>query len=534
MFCNTTTPIVQKIPNFGFTERNPHLNMAFTGQTPESLLERSDSKNPATTCKGITKMGRPCRNPLRLNSTQAAEYNGVLAVTSVVGESDDEEIGAAAFFCHKHKNQAEQLVAANAKASLPQRQDTRIYPLKNRSSIDTLVAKLGVLEVDDSALEERRKRKEQRPGDKEKRTSKGPRRVHRPPTWDRVQGPLIEVPSDLGRTRPAQERPRPRKQSFWASLCCGTADHDDYVEMVRHKHRVSQRPTNSQRPQSTAAIPPRVQQTVPRPSGTSGRRTSIGNTRPQSSARPSETSNLLSYIPKTCAPQTASQLLAELTKPISTTDEEGYIYIFWLTPESAGPAPSSAASNLLVSPSRPEQNRSTSDILRQYSVRKPQRPRSSSNRPRHNSALGNANDESEKNTILLKIGRANNVHRRMHEWTRQCGYDLSLVRFYPYVSSTPSPSPQASPAHSRRPSSQNLAAGSRQPSSIGVRKVPYVKRVERLIHLELAEQRVVKQCVACGKEHREWFEVEASREGVKKVDEVVKRWVDWAEKAASS
>lgn len=55
-------------------------------------------------------------------------------------------------------------------------------------------------------------------------------------------------------------------------------------------------------------------------------------------------------------------------------------------------------------------------------------------------------------------------------------------------------------------------------------------RVERLIHLELGEQRVVKKCEACGKEHREWFEVEASREGVKKVDEVVKRWVDWAER----
>jgi hypothetical protein len=55
--------------------------------------------------------------------------------------------------------------------------------------------------------------------------------------------------------------------------------------------------------------------------------------------------------------------------------------------------------------------------------------------------------------------------------------------------------------------------------------------VERLIHLELAAQRVVKKCDACGKDHREWFEVEASREGVKAVDEVIKRWVAWAEGA---
>jgi murein endopeptidase len=61
--------------------------------------------------------------------------------------------------------------------------------------------------------------------------------------------------------------------------------------------------------------------------------------------------------------------------------------------------------------------------------------------------------------------------------------------------------------------------------------VPTVMRVERLIHLELADQRVMKKCDACGKEHREWFEVEATKDGVKKVDEVVKRWVDWAERA---
>ena len=54
--------------------------------------------------------------------------------------------------------------------------------------------------------------------------------------------------------------------------------------------------------------------------------------------------------------------------------------------------------------------------------------------------------------------------------------------------------------------------------------------MERLIHIELAAQNVRKDCEACGKEHREWFEVEASREGVKGVDEVVRRWVDWAER----
>ena len=59
--------------------------------------------------------------------------------------------------------------------------------------------------------------------------------------------------------------------------------------------------------------------------------------------------------------------------------------------------------------------------------------------------------------------------------------------------------------------------------------MPHAMRVERMIHLELGAQRVIKQCEACGKSHKEWFEVEASREGIKKVDDVVKRWVEWAE-----
>lgn len=532
--------------------------MAFTGLTPEALLSRSDSKNPATTCKGITTLGRPCRNPLSIDSTN----NGVLAVASVVSGSDDEEIGAAAYFCWRHKDQAEKLVAANANTAGVKRQDTQIYPLQGRSSIDTLVARLGVLEVEDSAQErQRRKRRERRPDDRNRKDgNRPPRRVNRPPTWDNVQGPLMQVPNDLMKRRPMQGRPQKKKKGFWESLCCGAADdEEDYVEVVRHKKRVSNAPQMSQYPSEPSSQPAHVPQSqTSRPNGTSASRptSSIPPRRPLSanSTRPSakvsttqpqsETAKLMSYIPSTLPPQTASLLLTELSKPISPHDDEGYIYIFWLTPESAGPAPSSTASTLLAPPSRPEQGRRTSDVLRQYSVRRPQRP--DPNRPRRRSAAASNENEDDKNTILLKIGRANNVHRRMNEWTRQCGYSLSLVRFYPYVSSTPTPSPlstpQRSPAQSRRQSAQNISPGQRPgasssrraSSSSGVRKVPHAMRVERLIHIELAEQRVMKKCEACGKDHREWFEVDATKEGVKRVDEVVKRWVDWAERNSDS
>ncbi len=63
--------------------------------------------------------------------------------------------------------------------------------------------------------------------------------------------------------------------------------------------------------------------------------------------------------------------------------------------------------------------------------------------------------------------------------------------------------------------------------------MPHSHKVERLVHLELAGRGLRlsdgDKCRACGKEHREWFEVEASRRAVEIVDEVVRRWADWDE-----
>lgn len=517
--------------------------MPFIPHTPESLIPRSDSRNPATTCKGITASGRPCRRSI--GAPKASRDNGVLAVVSVASDSDDDDTGAAAYFCWQHNDQAEQLAAATP----AQGQDTRLYPLQERTSIDTLVARLGVLEVEDPAPQQQPQRpKKRRDSRRGERDPNRPRRVNRPPTWDRVQGPLMSVPSDIMESEKRRSsrrqdgsgpQPRKKKPGFWVSLCCMTAapDDDDYVEVVRHKRRVQnkesvteQYTSEPQMPQypskahhsparqsregnnPTYQTPPRQSrvenQPHQRPPATSNipptTRRPLGEkpSKPLNKTVQSETSTLLSLIPKTLPPQTASSLLAELSKPISPHDDPGYIYIFWLTSETSGPAPTSTASTLLTPPSRPDQGRRTSDILRQYSVRTPQRT--------------TIETPTEKNTILLKIGRASNVHRRMNEWTRQCGYALSLVRFYPYVSSSPSPSSHTLPH--RRVSDTNT-----------VRKVPHVHRVERLIHIELGEQRVKRDCEACGKEHREWFEVEASREGVRGVDEVVRRWVGWAE-----
>lgn len=115
--------------------------------------------------------------------------------------------------------------------------------------------------------------------------------------------------------------------------------------------------------------------------------------------------------------------------------------------------------------------------------------------------------------MLLKIGRAQNVQRRLNQWTRQCGYNLSLIRYYPYH-------PTLSSASVNVP---------RTP-----RKVANAHKVERLIHIELNSKRAQGsgKCGECGREHREWFQVEATKDGIKAIDEVIRRWVDWGEKAA--
>lgn len=230
----------------------------------------------------------------------------------------------------------------------------------------------------------------------------------------------------------------------------------------------------------------------------------------------------MSLIAADTPPETASKLLAELAKPVSQQDEPGYIYIFWLTPETQpSTPPREAARSLLTVPSS-TRSRRPSDVLESFArlrVDDDEEDEGVTDR-----SLGTSKNSNKKKTILLKIGRATNVQRRLNEWQRQCGYNLSLIRYYPYVPSSSSVSTpgSASPSPSASVSPGDVA-----------RKIPHSHKVERLVHIELAGRglRVAdrEKCEACGREHREWFEVEATRGAVGEVDEVVRRWSDWDE-----
>jgi hypothetical protein len=88
----------------------------------------------------------------------------------------------------------------------------------------------------------------------------------------------------------------------------------------------------------------------------------------------------------------------------------------------------------------------------------------------------------------LKIGRTNDLKRRLQDWDRKCKR-----------------------THSYHPNSGN---------SIAI--MPHVHRVERLIHAELKEFREKRMCEGCGKTHIEWFHIEEAH-AVK----VARKWQEW-------
>jgi hypothetical protein len=478
---------------------NTILIMPSFGATPEALLFRNDSKNPSTTCKGLTSSGRPCRRALSslksspLHRRKDSALGGVVALVE-----EDGRVQEADFYCWQHKDQAvEQLDAEKRHGG--RMVNAALYPLKERSSIDTMVQKLG---LEDGVSRTK---------------TKNPKPPTRTATHD--FGIQAEDKHEYVVKPPVRRGTKAKKPGFWSSLCyMASGADDDYVEIVRHRKRTEQ----TRLAAATVPTHPNRPLEIRRLSGaeiSSRKPDQAFPTRPLPQQRRSSnahTDRLLSLIPPHLSPQTTSSLLAELIKPISPHDEEGYIYIFWLTPQSK-PTPGRDTARSLLTPtnSRPPHAHRISDVMTEFSLDGPEAP-----------TCG-------KKTILLKIGRASNVTRRMNEWQKQCGYKLNLVRWYPYVPTSAAPSPQPSPGRetlypdlSRPP-----APSSRRESEV-VRKVPFVKRVERLVHLELAEGQVKKQCDACGKEHREWFEVEASQCGVRGVDDCVRRWVGWAEEQA--
>lgn len=452
--------------------------------TPESILPRSDSKNPAVTCRGITTNGRPCRRALASSTSSSPASSPTKGARNANAQIPD----PSALYCWQHKDQA---VSFRMGGTDPAEQNQN---QNHRSSMDTLMDRLGILDVNDG--QDRSKPKK----------SNHSARKHRKPRRRTFCCFVIEEEQDSRHPRPARPSATnghvKEKQSS-GSQRAGQTGVTAYPSAPQRKSpipnldvrnpqkRNSSRPLSQSRPQSST-LP------SPRPGLQRNRNTS-------------QTQSLLSWIPPTLSPQTTSLLLTELAKPLSESDEAGYIYMFWVTPSVPSPPPPDIASSLFPPSHRPPNSRSVSEAIRAADDLNVLTSKPSSANP---------------GTVRLKIGRTSNVQRRLNEWTRQCSHNLTLIRYYPYTSSS-SPSPAASPG--RSPQGRNRCNGHGMLEA--GRKVPHVHRVERLIHIELGDIRVrdIGRCSECNREHREWFEIAAEKNQLRRVEECIRRWVQWGE-----
>ncbi|KAL4792343.1 meiotically up-regulated gene 113-domain-containing protein [Aspergillus venezuelensis] len=472
--------------------------MPHSKNTPESGITRSDSKDPATTCRGITASGTPCRRALAASPSPSPNSSPQRKAAGKINDRAKQDITA--FYCWQHKDQAETIIRRTTWNSDPAKK-------QRRSSIDTLMDRLGVIDINS----------------------------------DNNDNTVPEKP-------PTPLKKKTKKHIF----CCFTIyeEDDEPAPLTPRPTPASRPPPPTSRPQHLPGKP-----TAPNP-----------NPKINSSSKPNK---LLPWIPQSLSPHTTSLLLAELAKPISPHDEPGYIYIFWITPSSATEASTTTSRSLfgpdISAPSLPVLDDIASSLLPSPSVRKSKKMNaepgtgrdraidltadSDSDDPdyasdsesddtpeqiqRSNTAIRRARDLNRPNnpytttrspsqstpstpgtpgTVRLKIGRTSNVSRRLNEWSKQCSNDLTLLRYYPYA---PNRGEDGGRAHAKL-----------QPG----RKMPAVHRVERLIHLELAEMRITDMgpCADCGKEHKEWFEVGAEREALRRVDACIRRWVRWA------
>ncbi|KND87418.1 hypothetical protein TOPH_07926 [Tolypocladium ophioglossoides CBS 100239] len=418
--------------------------MPFVANTPESLLGRSDSRDPSSTCRGITSSGRPCRRPIaRAAAAPASRF---------APDPSDERL-----YCWQHKEQA----SLWTRSSPGPRACAQPIP-EERSSLDTLADRLGLVNLHESA-----------------------------------QGKQAHAKVEngaVGRTQRPAKRSRPKpKQKLQCCFCFSIAIDEVHEPSPRPRPqpRPVQQPTSVSVP-SAAKPQTRQQQRIP------GLDTSPGkNSHASKESNASQTAQFKDLIPDTVDTATASALLAELSRPYADAEEAGYIYMFWLTPASKQTAPPVDAARSLLAPPSPARggaaarSRRPSDVLSQFA---------------------DASGTSGRSTMLLKIGRAANVQRRMNQWQRQCGYDIEMLRYYPYL-----------------PGASDAATGQVP------RRTPHCRRVERLVHLELAGRGLhasLATCESCGRDHREWFQVEATREGIRGVDDVIRRWVEWDETTA--
>ena len=176
----------------------------------------------------------------------------------------------------------------------------------------------------------------------------------------------------------------------------------------------------------------------------------------------SVTLNLREWLNVRLSPSTQDKILAEMRAPPSSSDGPGYIYAFRIEKHTLpGAYP-------------------------------------------HSSTSSSTSTSSSHSLHMFKIGRTDNVQRRLYQWARQCAYSPFLVEYFP---------------------------GASTGGSSSAARVAHVKKIERLIHLELEDicrgRMRLGECDGCGRDHIEWYGMlaDSQHEAWARLRTVVIRWI---------
>ncbi|KAG9289750.1 hypothetical protein G9A89_014485 [Geosiphon pyriformis] len=184
------------------------------------------------------------------------------------------------------------------------------------------------------------------------------------------------------------------------------------------------------------------------------------------------------WVKKNLKPETKKMLVEEMKKPISDGDEPGFIYAYQLVDGPSG--------------------------------------------------------HHDPNYNLYKVGRATNVQRRLYQWLRQCGYEPTVIEYFPNVTLPSSCSHHGSFTLNVEDDQDDNGL---QPELINAfingPKCKYTHRAERLIHIELGDKyhANMPKCEGCGNYHREWFKLPASDlDDWDELRRVIVHWLTYIEK----
>ncbi|KAF9578918.1 hypothetical protein BGW38_005055 [Lunasporangiospora selenospora] len=143
-----------------------------------------------------------------------------------------------------------------------------------------------------------------------------------------------------------------------------------------------------------------------------------------------------------------------------------------------------------------------------------ERPVSETDKPGYIYAYQLVETRTTDTHTLFKVGRTDNIYRRMSEWSDKCGSPPRLIEVFPEQGAL---APQDENDLTDSPTRQAL-----EDEITGLR-CRYAHRVERLIHIELKPLHDKDHVCACSTNHREWFKV-PHQPGLKDSQQMKQAW----------